>query len=64
MTKLSTGPFFFPFCSTWDRLNVKLFTARDRNNFKLIVEKGLDQLATSKFGSAGCVGASFKMLMT
>ena len=40
MTRLDTVLFFAPLGSTWDRLNSKLVTARDRNNFKLIVEKG------------------------
>ena len=40
MTRLGTVLFFAPLGSTWDRLNSKLVTARDRNNFKLIVEKG------------------------
>ena len=37
-TRLGTVPFFLPLCSTWDRLYGKLFSARDRNNFKLIVQ--------------------------
>ena len=40
MTKLDTVLCFVPLGSTWDRLNGKLFTARDRNNCKLTVEKG------------------------
>ena len=40
MTKLDTVLFFDPLGSTWDRLKGTLFTARDRNNSKLIVEEG------------------------
>ena len=38
MMKLGTVPFFIPLCSTWDRLNGKLFSAQDRSSFKLIVQ--------------------------
>ena len=44
MSKLATVPCFVPLCSTWVRLNGKLFTARDRNDFKLVVKKGFVQL--------------------
>ena len=40
MTKMGTVLSFVPLCSTGDLLNGSLFTARDRNSFKLIVEKG------------------------
>ena len=40
MTKMGTVLSFVPLCSTGDLLNGSLFTARDRNNFELIVEKG------------------------
>ena len=38
MVKLDTLLCFVPLCSTWDRPNGKVFAARDRNNFKLIVQ--------------------------
>ena len=38
MTRLGTVLFFVPLCSTCDRLNGKLLAARDRNNFKLVVQ--------------------------
>ena len=38
MTKLDTVLCLVPLCSTWDGLNGKLFAARDRYNFKLIVQ--------------------------
>ena len=38
MTRLGTVLFFVPLCSTWDRLNGKLFAAQDRSSFKLIVQ--------------------------
>ena len=40
MTRLGTVLCLVPLCSTWDRLNAKLLTARDRNSCKLTVKKG------------------------
>ena len=39
MTGLGTVLFFVLFCSTWDGLNGKLFTERDRNNCMLTAKK-------------------------
>ena len=38
MSKLDKVLCFVPLCSIWDRLNGKLNAARDRNNFRLIVQ--------------------------
>ena len=39
MVKLGTVLFLVPLCSTRDRLNIELLTARGRNNCKLAVKK-------------------------
>ena len=38
MAKMGAVLFFVSLCSTWDRLNGKLFSAQDRNSFKLMVQ--------------------------
>ena len=38
MMGLETVLFFVSLCSSWDRLNRKLFSAQDRNNFKPVVQ--------------------------
>ena len=40
MTTLDMVLCLVPVCSTWDRLNVKLFSAHDRTDFKLVVQEG------------------------
>jgi hypothetical protein len=61
MTRLVTVHFFVSWSSTWDRLNSKLFAARDRDTCKLTVKQssiswrlrrqGVDDEAMARLGT-------------